>query len=96
MLDFQRKFYEGDTHNDVLLTKSQLASTYSFMGQHEEAESIKSEVLDLRLKIKGKGHHVTLRCMSSLGMTLVELGRPSEAELLIFESFALQKELLGH
>ncbi|OBT53431.1 hypothetical protein VE04_06664 [Pseudogymnoascus sp. 24MN13] len=96
VLEFNQKFYEGDTHHDVLLTRSQLASTYSFMSRHTEAYSIKTAVYDIRLETKGEIHPATLRCRSSLGATLTSLSRLSEAEPLLTSAHDLQKIHLGH
>ncbi|OBT85964.1 hypothetical protein VE02_04790 [Pseudogymnoascus sp. 03VT05] len=95
VLEFNQKFYEGDTHHDVLLTRSQLASTYSFMSRHTEAYAIKTAVYDIRLETKGEIHPATLRCRSSLGATLTALSRLSEAEPLLTSAHDLQKIHLG-
>lgn len=60
VLEFQKTFYNSDIHNDVLHTKAQLASTYTFMGRHQEAEQIKREVLSSRFNLSGEQHPVTL------------------------------------
>lgn len=95
VLDFQRKFYGDDTHHDVLLTKSQLASTYAFIGRHFDAEAIKTKVLEARLRLTGKEHPVSLRCKASLGMTLVELGKLSEASNLLTDAYTAQRRIFG-
>ncbi|KFY39202.1 hypothetical protein V495_06082 [Pseudogymnoascus sp. VKM F-4514 (FW-929)] len=95
VLDFNQKFYEGDTHHDVLLTRSQLASTYSYMSRHSEAYDIKSAVYETRLKTKGETHPATLRCKSSLGATLTSLSRLFEAETLLTSARDLQQTILG-
>jgi hypothetical protein len=66
------------------------------MGRHNEAKTIKIEVLNLRLKIKGEEHPVTLRCKSSLGMTVTKQGKLQDAEILLVESGTAQKRLLGN
>lgn len=96
VLEFNQKFYEGDTHHDVLLTRSQLASTYTYMSRHSEAYAIKAAVYDIRLKTKGEIHPATLRCRSTLGATLTSLSRLSEAEPLLTSARDLQKTHLGH
>lgn len=96
VLEFNQKFYEGDTHHDVLLTRSQLASTYSYMSRHSEAHAIKSAVYDIRVKTKGEIHPATLRCKSSLGATLASMNCLSEAEHLLTSARDLQKTHLGH
>jgi len=95
VLEFQRNFYQGDLHHDVLLTKSQLASTYSYMGRHHDAYLIKSEVLKIRLERTGEEHPTTLRCKSSLGMTQIELGKLPEAEALLADAYEMQRKILG-
>jgi tetratricopeptide (TPR) repeat protein len=95
VLEFQKTFYDSDIHNDVLHTKSQLASTYTFMGHHHEAEQIKREVLSSRLNLSGEQHPVTLRCKSSLGFTCMELGKISEAQNLLSDAWTCQHTVLG-
>jgi len=61
-------------------------STYAWMGRRLDAPIFKSEVLDIRLIRTDQEHPVTLRCKSSLGMTLMEIGKLSAAKAFLTEA----------
>ncbi|RDW56465.1 hypothetical protein BP6252_14138 [Coleophoma cylindrospora] len=95
IVKFQISFFLDVSHPEVLLTKSQLASSYTFQGRHDLAEPIKTEVLAMRKANWPKDHPTTLRCISSLGMTRAEIGRLQDGEELLVEAWAKQKTALG-
>jgi tetratricopeptide (TPR) repeat protein len=95
VLGFQKAFYKSDTHNDVLHTKGQLASTFAFTSRHKKAETLKREVLSSRQTLSGDDHPVTFRCKSSLGLTCMELGKFAEAQAFISDAWTRQKTALG-
>ncbi|EPE27492.1 P-loop containing nucleoside triphosphate hydrolase [Glarea lozoyensis ATCC 20868] len=95
VLVFQQGFYGGKGNHDVLLTESQLASTLTYLGNHEEANKIKSDVLEIRMKSTGARHPVTLRCKSTLGLTCMHLGEFATSESLLVDAWENQKEVLG-
>lgn len=66
-----------------------------FTGRHRDAELIKREVLRERLQNTGEDHPVTLRCKSTLGITVLELGSLQEADSLLTEAYASQSDILG-
>ncbi|CCA76100.1 hypothetical protein PIIN_10100 [Serendipita indica DSM 11827] len=72
-----------------------LAITLHGRGQLEEAETMKREVLALRLDILGRRHLDTVRAMGSLAITLRGRGQLEEAETLRRDAFALRLEILG-
>ena len=95
VLSFQKDFYGDEKHPEVLLTKSQLASSYTYQGRHDLAEPLKVEAFEARKISWPVDHPTTLRCQVSLGLTFSELGRLAEGEQLIEEAWVKQKRILG-
>ncbi|KAH7261566.1 hypothetical protein BKA59DRAFT_461537 [Fusarium tricinctum] len=59
-----------------------LVTTYHRQGYYSKAESIYQAVLDLRCKVFGDKHLVTIRAMANLVLIFRDQGRWKEAEEL--------------
>jgi tetratricopeptide (TPR) repeat protein len=72
-----------------------LALTLRDLGRHQEALVINEQVLELRKRILGAEHPVTLLSMNNLALTLRDLGRHEEALVMNEQVLELEKRILG-
>ena len=72
-----------------------LTAILSKEGKFAEAEQIGSEVLDIRRRVLGPDHPLTLRSMSNLADSLTKLGNWTDAEKLLRQALEIQRRVLG-
>ncbi|KAH8834490.1 hypothetical protein DL96DRAFT_1810747 [Flagelloscypha sp. PMI_526] len=85
----------GASHPDTLASMSNLASTYSHLGQHRDALELREQVLKLRKLILGEEHPDTLTCMNNLASTYSHLGQHRDALELREQVLKLRQRILG-
>ncbi|KAH8824127.1 hypothetical protein DL96DRAFT_1502139 [Flagelloscypha sp. PMI_526] len=85
----------GPGHPDTLRSMSNLALTYSDLGQHRKALELKERVLKLQRHVLGEEHPDTLRSMSSFANTYSDLGQHRNAFELNEQVLMLRKQILG-
>ncbi|CAE6460118.1 unnamed protein product [Rhizoctonia solani] len=90
-----RKRVLGEEHPDTLFSRSNLALTYSHLGQYNEAQQLHVQVLDARKRVLGEEHPDTLQSMNDLASTYSHLGRFTEAEQLYVQVLESRKQVLG-
>ena len=67
-----------------------IASTYWNQGRWNEAEKLQVQVMDMRKKLLGEEHPLTLTSMANLASTYQNQGRWNEAEKLELEVMKLK------
>ncbi|KAJ7854469.1 hypothetical protein B0H13DRAFT_1642403 [Mycena leptocephala] len=85
----------GDNHPDTLHTMSNLAKTYSDLGEHRKAEELHVIVLEKQKQLLGDNHPDTLCTVGNLANTYSDLGEHRKAKELIVMVLEKQKQLLG-
>ena len=83
----------GADHPDTLTSMSNLAVTYSDLGQHDKALAMNEKVLAARQTKLGAAHHDTLTSMGTLASTYSALGQNDKA--LAMEEKVLQSQRWG-
>ncbi|KAH8806701.1 hypothetical protein DL96DRAFT_611436 [Flagelloscypha sp. PMI_526] len=85
----------GPEHPDTLTSMSNLAMTYSDLGQHKDALKLKEQVLAVEKRILGEEHPSTLISMSNLARTYSDLGQLKDALKLEEQILRLRTRILG-
>jgi len=85
----------GASEDNILVTQSNLASTYQNLGRTEAAMRIKKEVYAGRLKLSGKEHENTLISANNYASSLRDLERFEEAKALIRKTMPVARRILG-
>ncbi len=70
----------GEDNPSTLLTAEQLARLHARRGRHELARSMHAAVLEARRRVLGEGNERTADSYAQLGRSLLDLGKPAEAE----------------
>ncbi|KIK05405.1 hypothetical protein K443DRAFT_69603, partial [Laccaria amethystina LaAM-08-1] len=85
----------GEQHPDTVMSKGDLAVTYSNLGKYAEAEKLQVQVLDTRNRIQGDEDSHTLMSMDDLALTYYDLGKYREAEKLQVQVLEARSRILG-
>ena len=85
----------GSPEESLLITQSNLASTYRALGRLDEALCIREDVYSKRLKLDGEEHEKTLRAASNYAIHLIELTRFEEAKSLLRKKMPVARRVLG-
>jgi tetratricopeptide (TPR) repeat protein len=93
MRDRQRVL--GDEHPDTMISKANLASTYSDQGRWDEAEKLKLEVLETSKRLLGDEHPSTLTRKANLAHTMQALGQNALALCMMRQSAEASLRVLG-
>ncbi|CAE6505116.1 unnamed protein product [Rhizoctonia solani] len=72
-----------------------LATTYSRLDRHNDAEKLQVRVLDAQKQLLGEQHPDTLIPMNNLALTYSSLGRWDDAEELFRTAIATAERTLG-
>ncbi|KAK6430542.1 hypothetical protein LTR95_013305 [Oleoguttula sp. CCFEE 5521] len=86
--------YDGE-HEYVLISMSDLATTYWNQGRWKEAEELEVKVLEASRRVLGAEHVDTLIYMNNLGSTYRIQGRWKEAEELQVKVLEARRRVLG-
>ncbi|KAJ7060697.1 hypothetical protein C8F01DRAFT_1290475 [Mycena amicta] len=78
-----------------LMQQSNLASTYSDLGQYTDAQKLKEQVLEQQTRLLGAEHPKTIRAAGNLAATYSHLGRFADAQKLQKQVLEQQTRLLG-
>ncbi|KAJ7300428.1 P-loop containing nucleoside triphosphate hydrolase protein [Mycena albidolilacea] len=85
----------GDNHPDTLCTISNLAMTYTDLGEHQKAKEPNLTVLEKLKQVLGDNHPDTLGTMSNLARTYSCLGEHQKAKELNLTVLEKWKQVLG-
>jgi hypothetical protein len=85
----------GINHPATLTSMSNLASTYSALGDETAAKKLNLQVLELRTEILGEKHPDTLTSMSNLAVTHFNLGDIKQAESLELKVLEIYEVVFG-
>ena len=85
----------GSDEEDMLVTQTNLASTYHFIGRPEEALSMRQEVYSGNLKLNGEEHQSTLIAAGNLADSLGHQRHYEEARSLLRKSIPVARRVLG-
>ena len=80
---------------DEYLVQSNLAISYTALGQQDEAARIEQDVYSGTIKLNGENHPDTLQAANNYAGSLVELGRFEEAKTLLRKKLAVAQRNLG-
>jgi tetratricopeptide (TPR) repeat protein len=72
-----------------------LASGLYEQGRYAEAEELYRQTLEIRRRVSGEEHPVTLRSMYNLAISLDALGRYADAEALYRQTLGVHRRVLG-
>ena len=84
----------GREHPDTLRSLSNLAVTYSDLGDYQKALVLKEKVYDLGYKLLGAEHPDTLTSLSNLALTYSDLGDYQKALVLMEKVYDLRCKIL--
>ena len=93
--DLSTRWRLGESENNILLTQTNLAITYTALGRHEEALQMDREVYSGRLKLSGAEHRATLRGANNYANCLLRLQRFKEARALMRKKIPVARRVLG-
>ncbi len=85
----------GEEHSDTLITLSNLAVTYSKLGDYSKALELEEKVYASQCKILGEEHPSAMTTLSNLAYTYVEVGDYRKALELQEKVYALRCRSLG-
>ena len=85
----------GAPEGEVLVAKSNLASTYQLLGRVEEALELKRDVYSRRLELLGEEHEQTLRAAMNYALSLIDQQRPQEVKSLLRRTLPVARRVLG-
>jgi tetratricopeptide (TPR) repeat protein len=85
----------GPDHEEVLITRNNLAETLRELGDFEAAITVNEEILAIRLGTLGPHHASTLLTKANLALSLASLGKLAEARRLEEEVLEGRSRLLG-
>ncbi len=85
----------GDSEDSILVTQSNLASTYQFLGRVEEALSMRRDVYSRCARLYGEEHRETLIEASNLANLLEDLKRFEEVRALFRRTMPIARRILG-
>ena len=80
---------------DLLVTQSNLAGTYSELGRDEEAVLLRRDVFSGCARLHGKEHKETIHEANNYAMSLIRLKRCKEAKSLLRKSMPMARRVLG-
>ena len=92
-LSMQRRL--GSSAYSILITQSNLASTYGTLGRLVEASRIQRDVYSGRVKLNGEEHIETLGVGSNYASSLVVLKRFEEAKSVLRRTLPVAQRVLG-
>ena len=79
----------------ILVDQSNLATTYQYLGRHEQALRLRCDVYSGHLKFDGEESHVTLTAANNYAVTLACHDRFEEAKSLYRKSIPVAQRVLG-
>ena len=85
----------GAPEHSLLITQSNLASTYEKAERVDEALSLRKDVYSKRLKLSGEEDISTIIAANNYGESLVNLGRFEEAKALLRKTVPVARRVLG-
>ena len=86
----------GDSEHNLLITQSNFASTYQYLGRLEEALSVRQEVYSGYLKLLGEEHGETLTAAFNYANCLLSLRRFEESRALLRKIIPVARRVLGN
>ena len=92
-LSMLRRLGAGELN--ILLTQSNLASTYDALGRHQDAMRMSRDVYFGRLKLLGQEHRESLIAALNYASSLVQTERFEEARSLLREYMPVARRILG-
>ena len=90
-----RKEILGEKHPDTLTSLSNLAISYSDLGNYSKALEMRNAVYNARKEILGEEHPYTLTSLFNLANSYSNLGDYNKAEKLHEEVYISRKQILG-
>ncbi|CAE6539782.1 unnamed protein product [Rhizoctonia solani] len=85
----------GEDHEDTLLIMNNLATVYSDLGRHDEAEILQVQLVESSKRVLGEEHESTLTRIADLASDYSKLGRHNEAMQLQTQVLDTTRRLLG-
>jgi len=85
----------GASEDDILITQSNLASTYSALGRQENAVRISRDVYSGHLRLKGEENSNTIISANNYANSLIILQRFEEAKSLLRKMMPVARRVLG-
>ena len=85
----------GGSEKAMLVTQSNLASTYAKLGRHEEAVRMQKDVYSGRLKLHGEEHVETIIVASNYATSLLRAKRFKEAKSVMRKTMPVARRVLG-
>ena len=85
----------GASEEDVLVTQSNLASTYQELGQFEKVMCLRRDVYFGSLRLEGKESNDTLLEANNYALSLVRLQRFEETKALLRKTMPVARDVLG-
>ena len=79
----------------MLITQTNLASTYRALGRNEETLRLRRDVYSGTLKLKGEQHSHTLHAANNYAFSLAQLKRSGEAKALLRRTIPVARRALG-
>ena len=79
----------------MLITQTNLASTYRALGRNEETLRLRRDVYSGTLKLKGEQHSHTLHAANNYAFSLAQLKRSGEAKALLRRQIPVARRVLG-
>ena len=79
----------------MLVVQSNLAGTYQYLGQSEQALRLKRDVYSGYLRLFGDEHLETIRTAYNYAVSLLILERFTEARALLLETMPVARRVLG-
>ena len=85
----------GAPTDAILLVQSNLAITYTALGQQDEAARIEQDVYSGTIKLNGENHPDTLQTANNYASSLMNLKRFEEAKSLLSKNVPVARRVLG-
>ena len=85
----------GVSEHNILITQSNLASTYGTLGRLVEASRIQQDVYSGHVKLNGEEHKETLGAATNYATSLLFLDRFEEARSLLRKTVPVARRVLG-
>ena len=85
----------GDSESNILISQSNLATTYAKMGRVEQVLQMDRDVYYGRLKLNGEEHERTITAVTCYANSLNALQRFEEAKALLNKSLPVARRVLG-
>ena len=85
----------GAPERHILIAQSNLAATYSMLGQMEKALSMERDIYSGRVKLNGEEDEKTLNAADNYAQSLLDLRRFKEAKRVLRKVMPVAARVLG-